>query len=102
MVRKIVATILMFTAPLVLAQTAAPGSTPQLGTPVVSQPMKPGECVVACVPGATGGGAGGSFGGGTFGIGGGSSSGGCQMFCAPVVEKAGGRAAVQKQGGVGG
>lgn len=72
---------LLFVCSTAFAQNPAPSP----GTPVVSAPMKPGECVVACVPGSAGGGLGGKLGGSTVTLGGGTSGGSCQMFCAPPV-----------------
>jgi uncharacterized membrane protein YgcG len=74
------AAFMLFVSPLALAN---PPSGPQPGGPVVSQPIKPGECVVACVPNATSGGASGSYGIGGGSAGGGSVGGSCSMFCNP-------------------
>lgn len=77
--------VLSFSGASAFSNTTAP--TP--GTPVISAPVKPGECVLACVPSSGGGGItiGGtapSGTGGTISIGGGTTGGSCQWHCAPL------------------
>jgi hypothetical protein len=93
MIVKVLASALMVTVPLALAQSQG---SPQPPPPTTSAPLNPGQCVVACTSTGGGGGLGGS---GFGGAGGGASGGGfqqnCKLYCAPMVDKGGGKGASQ-------